>query len=222
MIRKMGLATLLTGLGSLMLAGMAHATVYNFNCVGVPSDGQFGSYHVVLDTNATNTTFQIVSIVANGGANTPTSDVFRVRMYFYSGQNLTGINLPGVGFTPGNTAGTNPAGTNWGAGLANNGGGGNPHFSNYGEYLNPADNHGVGPNNLLKDGSNTFTQNGAFTLSAASGLAISSGGSFEVQLNDGFAYLADVNVVPEASSLALLLPALVPLGLVLRRRYTRK
>jgi hypothetical protein len=220
MIRKAGLATLLTALGSLMLAGMAHATVYNFNAVGVPSDGQFGSYHVVIDANANNTQFQVVSVVANGGANTPTSDVFRLRIYFYSGPNLTGVNLGGVGFTPGNSAGTNLAETNWGAGLVGNGGG-NPQFSHYGEYLNPSDIHGVGPNNLLKDGSNSLTQVGAFTLSSASASALTSGGSFELQLNDGFAYIGDVNIVPEVSSLALLLPALVPLGLVLRRRYTR-
>jgi len=213
MIRKAGLAVLLTGLGSLMLAGMAHATLYNFDAVGIPTDGQFGSYHVVIDATNNNTSFQILSIVANGGAKSPTSDVFRVRLYFYSGKNDTGINLGGVGFTAGNSAGTDALGKNWGAGLVG-GGGGNPQFSHYGEYLNPAANHGVGPNNLLKNGSNTFTQNGAFTTGA-------NVASVLVQLNDGFAYEGGFNV-PEASSPALLLPGLVPLGLVLRRRYTRK
>jgi len=193
-----------------MLAGMAHATLYNFNAVGIPGDGQFGSYHVVLQANPTSTSFQILSIVANGGAQTPTSSVFQVRMYFYSGLNQTGVNLP-VGFTAGTTGGISPANNNWGAGLLQNGGGGNPNFSHYGEFKNtnqPA-------NDLLRTGANTWGQNGAFTLGT-------SAGSFDFQLNDGFSYVAEENVVPEASSLALLLPALIPMGFVLRRRYARK
>jgi hypothetical protein len=193
-----------------MLAGMAHATLYNFNAVGIPSDGQSGSYHVVVSANTLSTSFQVLSIVANGGAQTPTSNVFQVRMYFYSGKNETGVNIAPVGFTPGSTGGISPANSNWGAGLVHNGGG-NPHFTNYGEFKNvnaPA-------NDLLRTGANTWGQNGAFILPTGVG-------SIELQLNDGFAYVADFNVVPEASSLALLLPALIPMGLVLRRRCVRK
>jgi len=211
MIRKAGLATLFTVLGSLTLAGMAQANLYNLDVVGVPTDGQFGSYHVVIN-DINDTSFQILSIQANSGANTPTSDVFRVRMYFYTGSNGTGTNLSSVGLTPGNMAGVDPAGTNWGPGGVNHGGAGG--FSNYAEYYNISSNHGVGPNNLLADGSNIWTQNGAFTVGPGVG-------SFIVQLNDGEAYLGTGNV-PEASSLALLLPGLVPLGFILRRRYTRK
>jgi len=194
-----------------MLAGMAHATLYNFNAVGIPSDGQFGSYHVVVSANTLSTSFQVVSVVANGGAQTPTSNVFQVRMYFYSGKNETGVNIGPVSFTPGSTGGISPANNNWGAALVSNAGGGNPQFSHYGEFKNvnaPA-------NDILRTGANTWGQNGAFTLPTGVG-------SIEFQLNDGFAYVADFNVVPEASSLALLLPALIPMGLVLRRRSARK
>jgi hypothetical protein len=214
MHRKTGIATLLTGIGSLLLANTAHATLYNLDVSGVPGI-ETGSCHVVIDETNSNTDFQILSIHANGGINTPSADVFRVRLYFYSGKNGTGINLGGVGFTPGNTAGTNGPGTNWGAGLVGNGGA-NPQFQHYGEYLNPNFHSGV--NNLLANGSNTFTQNGAFTLSAASALSVQ---SFEVQLNDGSAFVGDVNV-PEASTLALMLPGLVSVGFALRRRIVRE
>jgi hypothetical protein len=211
MIRRTGLATLLTAVGSFMLAGMAHATLYNFNAVGIPSDGQFGSYHVVVNTNPADTSFQILSIVANGGAQTPTSNVFQVRMYFYAGLNATGANIGNVSFTPGSTGGISPGNNNWGSALVSNAGGGNPAFSHYGEFKNvnqPA-------NDLLKNGSNIWSQDGDFTIPV-------SAASFEMQLNDGSAYVVDVNVVPEASSLALLVPALIPMGFVLRRRYARK
>ena len=208
MYRKAGIVSLLTGIGSLLLASTAHATLYNLDVGGVPGI-ETGSYHVVLDSTNNNMDWQVLSVHANGGANTPSADVFRVRLYFYSGQNETGVNIGQVGFTPGNSAGVNPAETNWGAGLSHSGGG-NPHFTNYGEYMNlnkPA-------NDLLKNGSNTWSQIGAFTIPT-------SAMSVEVQLNDGFAYVGDFNAVPEASSLALLLPALIPMGFVLRRRYIR-
>ena len=208
---------LLIGIGSLtLLAHAAHATLYNFDATGVPGQAT-GTYHVVLDATNNNTDWQILSIHANGGINTPSNDVYRVRLYFYSGKDGTGINLGGVGLTAGNSGGTNALGTNWGAGGIG-GGGGNPHFDHYGQYLNPLAVNGVGPNNLRANGSNTFTQNGAFTLSAASAQSL---GSVLVELNDGTPpFLGDVNV-PEASTLALILPALIPLGFALRRRVPR-
>jgi hypothetical protein len=206
---------LLTGIGSLLLANSARATLYNLDVSGVPGI-ETGSYHVVIDETNNNTDFQILSIHANNGINTPSADVFRVRLYFYSGKNDTGINLGGLGFTAGNTAGTNSLGTNWGAGAVG-GGGSNPQFKNYAQYGNPAANHGVGPNNLLANGSNTFTQNGAFTLSNASAQSL---GSVLIQLNDGETFEGGFNV-PEASTLALLLPGLIPLGFALRRRIAR-
>ena len=212
MHKNVGLVTLFTGFGALALAGAAHADLYNVDVSGVPGI-ETGSYHVVLDATNNDTDWQVLSVKANGGANTPSANVFRVRLYFYSGFDGTGTNLSPIGLTAGNTGGTDAAGTNWGAGGVG-AGGGNPHFQHYGEYLNP--NFISGANNLLANGSNTFSQNGAFLLTVPSAADIH---SVEIQLNDGESFVEVVDVsTPEASSLALLLPGLIPLGFALRRR----
>ena len=210
--QKASIATLLTGFVVLTLAGAAHADLYNVDVSGVPGI-ETGSYHVVLDATNNNTDWQILSAQANGGVNTPSANVFRVRLYFYSGFDGTGTNLSPIGLTAGNTGGTNLAGTNWGAGGAG-GGGGNPHFQHYAQYLNP--NFISGANNLLANGSNIFSQNGAFRLTVPSAADIH---SVEIQLNDGMSFVDVIDVdAPEASTLALLLPGLIPLGFALRRR----
>src|SRR3954454_8074315 len=69
--------------------GSAHAdSLLSFDLPGKSQNAQ-GSYHVVLDVNSNCTSFSVVSIQANGGAQAPNGNATQLQLAFYSGPNLS-------------------------------------------------------------------------------------------------------------------------------------
>ena len=192
------IAALLGGTVLMALAGAAGAgTLYNGSTTAQAT--ATGGYNVaVYEDSIFN--FHVNSITSNNGT---TTNVNKVTVIFFSGLNDTGKIV--TGFTT-KDGGTDPAGTNWGVGHT----AGKLHFFSG----NPA-------TAIQGAGTNSFSEQnlGYFVLNS------NQAKSFEVLLQTGNTakyYTESFNItdfsVPEASSLALLLPGLVPLGIALRRR----
>jgi len=216
---------MLLGLG--VCAGSAQAQTYDFNVgpsfvLGQPVGGASGSFHVVI-SNVGGTSYS-VSVTGNadgnpasgpeGSANPvgnpiPKSGIGIVSLNFnQSGGGLidstsaSGSTNMYVGAPGGNLGGPNnmafgSTGGTWGT-LA---GATTVSFAGAGGF----------PFYIAPHGGNTFS--GLLTLQP--GVI----GSIHVALQDsGQQYAGDFAVTPEASSLALLLPGLIPVGIALRRR----
>lgn len=210
---------ILAGAGLMALTGIARAdTIYNLTINPDPGGLSTGSYHVVLDESSL-FKWHISSVTANGGASTPNASLNGVRIIFFSGVNASGqVILPG---SVSGTGGVNAGGTNWGAAITQPAG---FHPTNYAFITNSA---GLLVN---KNGSDTFSMsNGGNYL-----MKLNNVKSFAVYLNGdpnvtgGIAgnYYTVFNVTdfstPEASSLAMLLPGLIPLGIALKRRRSAR
>jgi hypothetical protein len=200
------LGSFLGVIGLLMLTVSAQATtVYNADVTGV--NGGHGSYHVVITKNVGNS-FTVTSAhsntTSNAGAN-PNSDASLVRLSFYDSAGvLIHINtaLPATQTALG-TAGT--AGGNFVVA-------GTPTSGYTIQWLNNAETV-----ELQADGTNVFSQTGSINLSTYAS-------KIGVQLTDGGVggqtFFTNITT-PEASSLALLLPGLLPLGFGVRRRLAK-
>jgi len=199
------IAAVLVGAVVLGVGGSAMAgTLYNGTTTA--NAGAPGNYNVAIYEDSI-WNFHVNSIASNGSA----LNVTKVDVEFFKGLNATGTPLLD-GYTT-EMAGTN-AGvwTNWGAGHhVNIGGGGFEYFTGAANAIQGA-------------GGNQFTQQTLAGLPGYFVLNTSNAKSFQVILETGSTgYYSEVfNITdfstPEASSLALLLPGLVPLGIAVRRR----
>jgi len=206
-IKQIG--ALLGGSVLMALAGSAGAgTLYNTTATGV--NGTVGSYNVVIFEDSI-FSFHISSVTSNANP-ASTNDASQVRLIFFTGLNGTGNKI----FSAATLMGGTNAGSwnNWGLAHAGNG---------YQQYTGP-------PANAIKGaGGNQFQQQagGYFNLNWKGGFP-GNAHSVIVQLRGTITtntWVDTFNItdftVPETSSLALLLPGLVPLGIALRRRAAR-
>lgn len=178
----------------MLLAHAAQATSLTLN----PGPSSSGTY--TANVSWTGTTFTITGVTAG---TTPNSTGDAVRVYFLDGSNNF---VAGTGSSNGGTDGSN-----WG-GFYNIVPSAGVVYSQWDTIANQS-------NALDVAGTKTFTQTGALTATGAVS------GVIEVLGQNGLtwtAQLAPPQVIPEGSSLAMLLPGLVPLGMVLRRRASRK
>jgi len=196
------IAAVLGGAMVMAFAGSAGAgTLYNGTATadaGAPS-----SYNVqIYEDSIFN--FHVNSITAN-----PTAlNVTTVEVIFFTKANEMGS----IASTTTNLmAGTNgPSYTNWGLGHSMSGGAGIMYQNFKGTSLTA----------IQGAGTNSFAQQSGGYFNVTTGNAR----SFEVLLETGGVgyYVDKVNITdfstPEASTFALLLPGLVPLGIALRRR----
>lgn len=186
--------------------------------------GASGSYHVVITLGVGNV--YTVVVTGNPDGNTqdaavgvPSSDatppkagVGRIAFNFYDASNVAISGVTGAGATDA-YVGPGP-----GIGVMNNvGGPGNLAYGTTGGAWSNAGSFSliwsVDPYDpfIAPHGGNTFT--GTFTLSSTAAQVVAS--AFQ---GDGQQWSGKLNAIPEASSLAMLMPGLFPLGLALRRR----
>jgi len=178
----------------MLLAHAAQATSYSVTLS--PGPGSSGTYAATVTQTGSN--WSITSVTGTGANSTGDA----VRLYFLDG----GGNATIAG-TGSSTGGTDVGGTNWGA-FYNILPGGGTVYSQWDTIANQA-------NALIGAGGNTFTETGSITATGASNAII------EVLGENGLTWVSPLivpPVIPEGSSLAMLLPGLVPLGMVLRRR----
>jgi len=198
-------------LAALVLAAVpacVHAdTVYNTNANAV--GGSTGSYHVQIDENSIYN-FRINLLQANIAGGDPSADVSKLRLTFFDQANGGGCVVGVLGID--GTGGTNaPAFNNWSVATGS-------FFS--AQFADTTAKPGA--NRVLSDGTNYFAESAGGRINLANGNAK----SFTIQTSDGGngTYLSTFNITdfstPEPASLALLLPGLIPLGMVLRRRYS--
>jgi len=196
------IAAVLGGAMVMAFAGSAGAgTLYNGTTFG--NAGATSSYNVqVYEDSIFN--FHVNSITAN-----PTAlNVTTVEVIFFTKANEMGS----IASTTTNLmAGTNgPSYTNWGLGHSMSGGAG-IMYQNFKGTVSTA---------IQGAGTNSFAQQSGGYFNVTTGNAR----SFEVLLETGGVSYYDVKFnitdfsTPEASTFALLLPGLVPLGIALRRR----
>jgi len=188
-------AALFAGAGLMLLAHAAQATSYNVTLQ--PGPGSSGTYSATV--TQTGSVWAVTSVNANGGAPNANGDV--VRLYFYDGSN--NFVAGSGGFTNGGVDG--PPGTNWGPWY---------NVTNGAQMYSQWDTIANTGNELLDTGGNTFN-GGNITATGAVNAQI------EVLSTAGYTWTSPLivpPVIPEGSSLAMLLPGLVPLGMVLRRR----
>jgi len=194
-------ASLIAGAGLMLLAHGAQATGFTL----APGPGSSGTYTATVTW--TGTSFSINGVTADGGSPNGTGDA--VRVYFLNG----GSFVAGTGTS---TGGTDGGGTNWGP-FYNVSPGGGVIYSQWDTIANQS-------NALLTNGSNTFTETGSINSGAATSAMI------EVLGQNGLTWLsgsftpggAPPPVIPDGSAMPMLLSGLLPLGMVLRRRASRK
>ena len=196
-MKKLILAGITTALAGLMMAGPAGAQVFTYDVPANFPSPATGSYHVVFTTTSA-TSFDVAisgNVDGNTATNTPTPG-FPAKhdadgfTFTFLDSSLSQVMVTGSAAPFGTPIGWTP----------------NFTFGNYqGTANTPAD-------AILAMGGNVF--GGSITL------ANSSFKTVNISIVDGSQqwFLANASVVPEASSLALLLPGLAPLGLILRRR----
>ena len=194
-MRKSIMAGLITALAGIVMAGSASAQVFAYDVPFNPPSPATGSYHIVF-TETSATSFN-VAITGNPDGNTavnvptvgfPAKHAVDTMTLTFLDSSLTQVNV--IGGTGGTPGGWTQ----------------NFLFGNYKSDANtPAD--GIQP-----FGGNTYT--GTIVLANASFKTVN------IAFQDGSQqwFLPRASVTPEASSLALLLPGLVPLGLILRKR----
>jgi len=201
-VLKLCLSALVVAALSTSVQVVCAQTFYEGDATGAAGSG---SWHVKLE-EINPTTFEIVSITANGGAEEPTSDTHHVSLtvfdtYFGGGQNDSGINHGVSVLSTSGTGGVNAAHTNWGVGVMQGIGGGHENIV----WNSPPD--------LLADGSNSFGE-------STGGDVTTAGGAHRVRIliQDGGQWGIDFQLVPDGASLALILPGLAPVGMLLYRR----
>jgi len=203
------IAAVLGGAMVMAFAGSAGAgTLYNGNTNA--GNGGPGSYNVqVWEDSIFN--FHVNSISSN--VSPQPINVTKVTITFFTGLNETGTI---ANTTTSLNAGTNAGSyTNWGAGHATNAGG---HVFDYFQGNAGTALQGAGTNSFAQQVGPGHGQFGYFLINAGNAK------SFEVILQTAGTtyYLDKFNITdfstPEASTFALLLPGLVPLGIALRRR----
>jgi len=185
-------------LASLVSVGPAQAATQTFS-LAPTGGGSTGTYSVTLTFNGVNWSAQVTGD-NNGAANK--AAVHQISVTVFS--DLAGLNP--IDLSSAATTGSNTAG------------GG---FTNTGQWNQPITGPGSSNanwqrNNLLQGvapkGGNAF--NGTWSLSSSNYHAV----TVSVQDNGQQWSITNAALVPEMSSLALLLPGLIPLGIALRRR----
>jgi len=186
------LASLVCLAGLLLSASSAHAITLQLDALAQPNTIPQSLGSYHVTLNSADFQTWTVNIVANSGANTPNSAVHQITLNFFD----PAFNSQVVNSASGAT------GAAWSTSFLPAQGVG---------FTAP----GPGPQWLQADGSNQF--NGTMTL--ASPLTV---GSITVNLQDtGRQWNGNVAITPEAGAVAQFLPALLPVGLVLRRRGLR-
>lgn len=191
--------------GLLCTMGIASAqTVYNVFAPDQNDKTNPGGYNVTVVQ--TGNTFDITKIVGMG-TNTDPNDATEITLTFYS---TLGGNIPGQVKTTGTTlSGGAGAGVFTGAVETQ------PWSLNAAGAKVASDGDVVDDIGLSPIGADFFkmTPGSFFTVAG-------NARSFSINIQDGDQFTANVNLAPEASSVALLLAALLPIGLfALRRRH---
>jgi len=203
-------------IGLTAVSGAANAGVYNVTLKHASGNAS-GTYHVTLTTFADGSV-RLTNGQANTGPSTPNNQIMNVRVQFFKTAvlnfSLSNIVAPAA-MAAGTVAQTTPGGV-----YTNN------VTAQFAEFTSPK----LSPKNIQQNASNVFSTShvGAFgevrasTGSGYKGILVRFNSQQPITGNFGGAYDAFI-VVPEASSVALMLPALLPLGIALRRRSkTRK
>jgi hypothetical protein len=196
------LAGAATVAGLLLSMGQAHAFTLTVNVPQNPPSPASGSYTVVL-SSTDNVNYSVTAFGNNDGngssgnpsgtpakhsAGTLSLTFFDASMGYVRPVTGSGATTTGAGFT----------GANWVALMGDNL-----------RFLSPNQ-----TNDLAPYGGNTF--NGSFSLQNANALSV------DIAMQDGSQqWFAPGNAIPntpEPASLAMVLPGVLPLGLVLRRR----
>lgn len=197
--------------GMAVAVSSASAQTYTFDTTQ-NQGGSSGSFRVVLQKTGTNT-FSVTSIRANpfagGPAPAPDIPANEVNLTFYTTTFTSGANRDAVtGFVgaPGTfTFGTNtPTGT-YSANIQGLSG------------IKFMENPNTGLGDIQTDGSNYFTTGPGSQITLASGAR-----GVGVSVANGSEAFFGFDVTPETSSWLLLLAALVPVGMVLRRKPSAK
>jgi hypothetical protein len=187
--------------GLMVVAGLAVlapvAQAADFHVILTNQPGATGSYSVDVHTSDF-VNFYLDNLKPNRPPD-PSSFVDRFTLTFYKDTNLGGggVNVDLVTGTSGTDAGTR---VNWGA-------------ADFDPSSNTVDFDGKFSTRVKFDGTNDWAMSagGLITLD-------SKAGSIDILGQDGGQWRTTLNLVPEASSVALLLPGLIPMGLVMRRR----
>lgn len=199
----------------------AQTASYDLNLFG--TNGELGSYSAKLQkwdgtANDFGKTFRLASVRSSMFPNLPIDNAVAVQICFYGhlgcvGPTLAIAGISGVAGITTVTLGTpvNPQTSNWGISAYNG------HGQKYAGFFSPTN---IAPDVIQTHGSNGWLEdaNGRITTRVRAESA-----SISVLGQDGHVYSGNVNLgtvarVPEASSLLLLLPGLVPVGLMLRKR----
>jgi len=188
-------AGLLAAAGVVMFAGAVSAQTYSGIATAANNKAIGGSFNVTLQ-EISSTQWAVTNVQGLGGNSTSTG-ADHVTFTFYQGANFTD---PISTVTFSGTSGTN-AGlyTNWGAG--GNGADGNYEW----EFGGP------GANSIKVNGSNIFETSGGYLTTSDPVRSVT------VAVQDGGQWDANI-ITPEVSTLWLLIAAIVPLGLIARRR----
>jgi hypothetical protein len=203
-IRKMILPFAIAAIGLLVTGRPAHAFLLTGNAIDVsPGDSTGGSFHVVINVLSA-TSFSVVSI--NGNAdNTDIADHQPGQVAFTLYKNITTTVAGGVvdpiASTVG-TAGTDVAQLNYGAIT----------------FAGPAAHTA-----WIGTGTELSVNTPGVVYAFGAGSTVTTTVPFEtiqVDLQNGAQYEVFLNT-PEPATCALLLPGLLPLGLLLRRRFSR-
>jgi len=203
-MRNINMTTVLGLFGLLLLANRASANGASFDITNPNSlSPPEGSYHVTVNEVGQTNEYSVL-IRANAGAQTPGADAETVYVFF---QKAGGGNIL----------------------IANNG-------TNYSWKLHPDPSgpsvtwtNSVGPHSIANafetnfDPANNLLANGQNYLLGDVFLSTGGAASVTAQLGDDVygPWEASADLTPEASSLALLLPGLIPLGVILRKRRRR-
>ena len=220
MNKRLLIAGLVLAAGVVLSARPASAQTNTYDLDLFGTLGEPGMFHVKLQkwdgtANGPGKEFRITQVIAAKFPNNPVDHGVEVDVSFYAMLACAGptMNIASITGDAGVTTITssipaNPQTHNWviaGAG------------TDTASFTSPT---GVTPDVIRKTAQNQFLQNSTGRIFAAHTagsalITVKTAGGAEYQ---GCVDVSLVSAVPEASSMALLLPGLVPLGLVLRRR----
>jgi hypothetical protein len=197
----------------------AQTNTYDLDLFGTL--GEPGAFHVKLQkwdgtVDGPGKTFRITQVIKQAGV-VPIGQGVEVDISFYGQLASAGptMQIAGISGDAGVTTITssipaNPQTHNWTIAMYNGVG------TKFGSFTSPT---GITPDVIRKTATNQFLENSTGRITTAS---LAASAMVSVITDNGHIYSGSIDLsttaVPEASSMALLLPGLIPLGLVMRRR----